>query len=424
MDKTAAHALRPRVQHRPSCTDFERRPYEQRRTRRFDCAERYKYEGRKNAMKRVLIVTTVSGFLPQFERNNVRILQEMGYEVHYASNFTNPHYGKDNYRLQGSGIVCHQVDFVRSPFRIIRNVKAYAQLKKLMQANPFHIIHCHTPMGGVLSRIAARKYRRSGTKVLYTAHGFHFYKGAPVINWLCYYPVEWLLSRWTDVLITINEEDYQRAKRFPLPKNGRLKKVNGIGIDIEGYRNIRVNREEKRRELGISPADYLLVSVGELTKRKNHQAVVCALASIRNECLEKRMRYLICGEGPERGHLEKLIQENGLQEIVQMPGYRTDVREILTVSDCFVFPSKQEGLPVALMEAMAAGLPCICSDVRGNRDLVNDDLKENNLERNVLYQCLKNKLGKLLYCGGRSERLPEKFESILVEKQMREIYRG
>ncbi|MBO5278732.1 MAG: glycosyltransferase, partial [Lachnospiraceae bacterium] len=162
-------------------------------------------------MKRVLIVTTVSGFVPQFEMNNVRILQEMGYEVHYASNFKNPHYGKDNHRLEGTGVVCHQVDFVRSPFRFIQNMRAYAQLRKLMRENQFQMVHCHTPMGGVLARLAARKYRRTGTKVLYTAHGFHFYKGAPVFNWLFYYPVEWLLARWTDVLITINEEDYQRA---------------------------------------------------------------------------------------------------------------------------------------------------------------------------------------------------------------------
>lgn len=369
-------------------------------------------------MKQVLIVTTVSGFVPQFEMNNVRILQEMGYEVHYASNFTNPHYGEDNHRLEGTGIVCHQVDFVRSPFRFIRNVRAYAQLRKLMQENQFHMIHCHTPMGGVLARLAAGKYRRTGIKVLYTAHGFHFYKGAPVFNWLFYYPVEWLLARWTDILITINEEDYQRAKRFPLPENGRVEKVNGVGIDIEAYRDIRVNREEKRRELGISSEAYLLVSVGELTKRKNHQAVVRTLASMQKECVEKKICYLICGEGPERAYLEKLVQRNGLQGTVLMPGYRTDVREILAVSDCFVFPSKQEGLPVALMEAMAMGLPCICSDVRGNRDLLADNtyLVKKDDYQTVIRKVIEKR-------GVKTTALLPDYEKQYVNKQMKLIYK-
>lgn len=355
-------------------------------------------------MKKALIITTVSGFVPQFEMNNVRILQEMGYEVHYASNFRNPHYGKDNQRLEGTGIVCHQVDFVRSPFRIIRNVKAYAQLKRLIQENEFQMVHCHTPMGGVLARLAARKYRQKGTKVLYTAHGFHFYKGASVINWLCYYPVEWLLARWTDVLITINEEDYERAKKFSLPKTGRVEKVNGVGIDITSYQNMQVNREKKRRELGIAAEDYLLVSVGELTKRKNHQIVIKALAVMREACMQKRIRYLICGEGPKRDYLEKLVQENGLQEIVLMPGYRMDVKEILAVADCFVFPSRQEGLPVALMEALAAGLPCVCSDVRGNRDLV----KQNSVH--VLVESEDKK--EYLYAIQRMSALRKKAEMI------------
>ena len=370
-------------------------------------------------MKRVLIVTTVSGFVPQFEMNNVRILQEMGYEVHYASNFKNPHYGKDNHRLGGTGIVCHQVDFVRSPFRLIRNVRAYAQIRKLMRENQFQMVHCHTPMGGVLARLGARKYRRTGTKVLYTAHGFHFYKGAPVFNWLFYYPVEWLLARWTDVLITINEEDYQRAKRFPLPENGRVEKVNGVGIDIEAYRDIKVNREEKRRELGIPLEAYLLVSVGELTKRKNHQIVVRALASMQKECVEKKIRYLICGEGSERGHLEKLAQKSGLRGVVLMPGYRTDVREILAVSDCFVFPSKQEGLPVALMEAMAVGLPCICSDVRGNRDLAGENIVLTNLD--CIDEWIKS-FGKT-FTFSKKERKMSEYSKKEIISQMKKIYK-
>ena len=154
--------------------------------------ERYVYK----AMKKALIVTTVSGFVPQFEMNNVHMLQKMGYEVHYASNFKNPHYGTDNHRLDGTNIVCHQVDFVRSPYQIKQNLLAYRQLKKVIEENEFQLVHCHTPMGGALARLAgSRKQKKQTLRMLYTAHGFHFFDGAPYINWLLYYPIERWLAR-------------------------------------------------------------------------------------------------------------------------------------------------------------------------------------------------------------------------------------
>ena len=377
-------------------------------------------------MKRVLIVTTVSGFVPQFEMNNVRILQEMGYEVHYASNFKNPHYGKDNHRLEGTGIVCHQVDFVRSPFRLIRNMRAYVQIRKLMRENQFQMVHCHTPMGGVLARLGARKYRRTGTKVLYTAHGFHFYKGAPVFNWLFYYPVEWLLARWTDVLITINEEDYQRAKRFPLPENGRVEKVNGVGIDIEAYRDIKVNREEKRRELGIPSEKRLMVSVGELNRNKNHRLIIGMLRKVKNADL----MYLIIGEVKLEKKLFTEVKRDGLEKQVKILGYRADVKEILDVSDIFVLPSKREGLPVAMMEAMAMKLPVLCTDIRGNCDLIDEGKGGYLINQNNSY-LWKNRLQALIDSPAQNlERMgyynywkiQELFSNENVEREMRRIY--
>lgn len=339
-------------------------------------------------MKRVLIITTISGFVPQFEMNNVHILQELGYQVHYASNFNNPHYGLDNHRLDFSGIIRHQIDFVRSPFYIQKNINAYRQLLELLERIPFDVVHCHTPMGGVLGRVAVRHIcrkwervkqkigKKKRIKVIYTAHGFHFFLGAPLLNWLLYYPIERWLAYNTDILITINEEDYQRAKKFRLKKTiGKKRqvwKVNGVGIDIESYQNILVDWEKKREEFGIPKDAYVLISVGELSRRKNHQIVIKTLASIREKCKEKKIFYLICGEGTQRKKLLRLIQRKNLKSMVQLLGYRTDIKELLSVSDCFIFPSKQEGLPVALMEALAIGLPCICSDVRGNIDLIQE----------------------------------------------------
>lgn len=315
-------------------------------------------------MKKAIIITTVSGFVPQFEMNNVRILQKLGYEVHYASNFHTPIYGKDNHRLKGTGIICHQVDFVRSPFKIGKNYKAFQQLKNLMKKEKFALVHCHTPMGGVLGRLSAKI---TGTKpVIYTAHGFHFYKGASIWNWIFFYPIERWLAHYTDRLITINQEDYETAGKFCLAKNGKVEKINGVGINLQSYQSMAIKREEKRKELGIGENEFLFISVGELTKRKNHQVIIKAMEKLKEDT---SIKYIICGTGKKQKSLERQIKKYHLEKQVKLLGYRQDIASLLKMSDCFIFPSKQEGLPVALLEAMAVGLPCICSAIRGNMDL-------------------------------------------------------
>lgn len=380
--------------------------------------------------KRALIITTISGFVPQFEMNHVRLLQGMGYEVHYASNFHNPHYGRDNSRLEGTGIVCHQVDFVRSPFRLGKNGRAFRQLRRLFRELSFQLVHCHTPMGGALGRLAAGKYRRDGTRILYTAHGFHFYQGAPLLKWLLYYPVEWLLARSTDVLITINEEDYRRAKRFPLPGGGRVEKINGVGIDVEAFQKGSVNREEKRRELGIGENDCLLVSVGELNRNKNYGLLISILTHMKRKNSGRRWRCLMLGEGSEKEKLKRRIMREGLNQYLRMLGYRTDVWEILAVSDIFIFPSRREGLPVALMEAMYMSLPIICKDIRGNCDLVEDG-KGGYLLRGEKVALWAQKLEWLCNISVKNrhkmgeynrKKICEQFSKKKIEEEMRRIY--
>ena len=232
---------------------------------------------RSTAVKKALLVTTVSGFVPQFEMNNVRILQQMGYEVHYASNYHMPSYGNDNSRLDGTGIIRHQVDFERSPFTL-KNIAVYKQLKKVMEEEQFDLVHCHTPMGGALARIAAHNTKTG--PVLYTAHGFHFFKGAPLVNWLCYYPVEKMFSHYTDVLICINQEDYERAKKKFYAK--QVIKIPGVGIDIKRIENIDVDRNKKREDLGIGKDQKVLLFVGEMTKNKNHRLIIEAVAKLHD----------------------------------------------------------------------------------------------------------------------------------------------
>lgn len=306
-------------------------------------------------MRKVLLVATVEGFF-NFELNNIKILQEMGCEVHLAAN-------RDNVQnpIDFDSVYKHHIPFSRSPFGR-SNITAYKELVRLVKEEEFDLIHCHTPVGGVMGRLLGHKF---DIKTIYTAHGFHFFKGAPLKNRIIFYPIEKFLSKWTDVLVTINSEDYELAcNKFRAKKT---EYIPGVGIALEKYDN-ELDVALKRKELGLNEKDFVLLSIGELSDRKNQRVVIETLGYLKNTCI----KYLICGEGSACKELENLAVRLGLTDKVSLLGYRRDIAEICKAADVFVFPSKQEGLPVALMEAMASGLPIVCSDIRGNRDLIDE----------------------------------------------------
>jgi glycosyltransferase involved in cell wall biosynthesis len=259
----------------------------------------------------------------------------------------------------------YDLPFERSPFKL-NNIKVYQELKKKIDSNEFDIIHCHTPMGGVLTRLAARGSRYGRTKVIYTAHGFHFYKGAPFLNWMLYYPIERWLARYTDVLITINKEDYTRARMTFKAQN--IEHIPGVGINTKDFAQINVSKCEKRKKLGIPEEAFIVLSVGEVNENKNHEIVVRALSKLKYS----NIYYVICGQGPLEDQLRNMSKQLGLEKQIKVIGHRNDVDEIYKVSDVFIFPSFREGLSVALMEAMSSGLPVVCSKIRGNTDLIID----------------------------------------------------
>lgn len=284
-----------------------------------------------------------------------------GYEVHVAAR--NDYENKEECDIQ----FCDKyfdLPFERFPMKK-NNVIAYKGLKRIIDANKYNIIHCHTPMGGALGRLAARNAQKKGSKVIYTAHGFHFFKGAPLINWLVYYPVERWLAKFTDVLITLNREDYGLAQNF---KAKKIKYVPGVGIDVDKFKNIEINRQVKRRSIEINEDELMVISVGELNKNKNHQIIVRAVAMLKNE----KIKYVLCGQGPLETELRELARQLGVEKQVKFLGYRKDIPELLYAADLFAFPSYREGLSLSLMEAMASSLPVICSKVRGNVDLIEE----------------------------------------------------
>ena len=310
-------------------------------------------------MPKALLTATVQSHIAQFHEPAIRLLHEHGYEVHVAA--------RDNLDVK-EGLTLTSPDrifdvpFERSPASP-RNLLALRQLRTIMRDNDYDIIHCNTPVAGVVTRLAAAPYRRKGTTVVYTAHGFHFFAGAPLLNWLAYYPVERFLARVTDVLVTINREDYARAVRFPA---GTVQYVPGVGVDLQRFGVDAAPSAELRRELGLSDDDFVVLSVGELNENKNHATVLRAMA----QSTEPRMHYLICGNGPRREQLESQARELGIDARVHFVGYRRDIPEMLAMADVFCLPSFREGLPLSVMEAMAAGKPVVCSGIRGSVDLI------------------------------------------------------
>ena len=312
--------------------------------------------------KVLLVATVVKIHVNVFHIPCLKMFQEQGWETWVCSrnDFDNP---KDCVIPHCDHYI--DIPFERNPLKP-GNVKAYRMLRKIVEKEQFDLIYCHTPVGAMLARLAGISARKKGTKVIYMAHGFHFYSGAPFLNWILYYPVEKFLSRFTDGLITINQEDYRRAQKFHA---GKTILIPGVGIDLDKFQKKEPTRQEIRNKLGIPERKIILMSVGELTKRKNHMAVIEALACLK----EYDILYVVCGDGPMKARLRARAEELGVRERVKLLGFRKDIAELHKMADIFVFPSLQEGLPVALMEAMASGLPIVASRIRGNEDLIQNN---------------------------------------------------
>ncbi len=309
-----------------------------------------------------LLITSTDLMMIQFLVPHVRYLSSHGFQVEIACSQVGGRMEDVRKAVEGSVSAVHEVKLQRSPLSP-DNREGYRQMTRLLGENQYDIIWTNEPVMGVVTRLAARKARKRGTKVLYMCHGFHFYRGAPLASWLLYYPVEWLMSHITDTVVTINREDEARAKKW-LPQE-RVLRIDGIGVDFSRHPCFD-QREEKRAQLGVSDEQILLLSVGELQDRKNHQVILHALAQAN----DPRIHYFICGRGEREQQLLTLARQLGLQDRFHLLGYRKDVPQIMGAADIFAHPSRREGLGLASLEAMAAGLPLVTSNVQGIPDYV------------------------------------------------------
>lgn len=375
-------------------------------------------------MKRVLILTSVASMIDQFNMPNIKLLQAMGYEVDVACNFikgntcSHEKITELKKNLNQMNVREYQIDFSRNITKIGSNVKAFRQVKRILKENQYEFLHCHSPIGGLVGRVAGKITK---TKVIYTAHGFHFYKGAPKKNWILYYPIEKLCSYLTDVLICINKEDFILARKKLKAK--KTKYIHGVGVDTIRFDDSKEGNSEKcRRQIGLKNDDILLLSVGELNRNKNHELVIKALIDIIKS--NNKIHYAISGKGELRDYLFSLAKENGIADHVHLLGFCNNISNWYQAADIFVFPSHREGLSVALMEAMASGLPVACSKIRGNVDLI-DEGKGGYLFSPISVEEVKEVLEKL--CSSEKSKFGEynrnKIKKFDVKQVMEETFK-
>ncbi len=370
-------------------------------------------------MKKVLLTATVQSHIAQFHRPLIKLLKENGYEIHVAA--------RDNLG-EKNGLKINNVDriyhipFQRSPLDI-RNVKAYKMLRQLLAKEKYDIISCNTPVAGVCTRFAARGARKQGTKVYYTAHGFHFYEGAPLINWLIYYPIEKVMARFTDTLITVANEDCECARKHFRTK---VEHIHGVGADAEKYHSISDEQNQRfREEQGVNDR-FVVLCVGELNKNKNQKTVIDAVKKVSAQYPE--ILLLIAGNGPTDSALRKQTEDLGLQDHVRMLGYCVDLEKYMTACDVLVTASFREGMPLNVMEAMICGKPVLASVNRGHKELVKDGktgflFKACDADKlaELLKRLLNDRsLGEVLGAQGMQNVIP--YTNRSVEEELRGIY--
>jgi len=339
-------------------------------------------------MKKVLFVSHVANFI-KFNRPYVNWFRDQGWEVHYASSGEEP-------------IDCcdktFDICFERSVFHK-DNITAYKQLKKVIGDGNYDIIHCHTPIGAALTRLAARKARRKGTKVIYTAHGFAFWKGASKKDWLIYYNAEKFFARYTDILVLINKEDYETAvsRKF---RAGKIYKIDGVGVNTDKFTPVSpAEKSEMRASLGIPHDDFLFVYAAEFIPRKNHIFLLEAMKKLRTDGVN--IRYAFLGNGKLFEEIKAKTAELGLSDYVQFFGYRRDAEKFYFAADGVAAPGSQEGLPVHLLEAMASGLTVIATSIRGHVDLI------------------ENERNGLLYEYNDMDAFCEAVKRVMIDEQLR-----
>lgn len=374
-------------------------------------------------MKKALIVTAFARFIKSFLTNDIKILQDMGYEVHCAANIH--HAGAEcmeKYFLD-MNVIFHQIDFSSNKPISKETLLSYKEMKKLLKENYFDVIHTHTPIAGAITRYACKEQRKKGTTVIYTTHGFYFHKYSSKKTWLIFHTIEDFMSRYTDAIITINHEDYGNAKSMHCNK---VYYIPGVGVDTKKFENVEIDRNAYRKKLQINDDNLLILAVGELSHRKNHQVVIRALA----EANLPNAVFMICGNAMTSANTKEELEElaKKLSVDLRLMGLRDDIPQICKCADIGVMPSTREGLGLSGIEMLASGLPVVASNVHGIVDYIIDGedgyLCSPDDEHAFSEAILKLKSeDKRKSISSKCTNIAKKFDKKYSYKKMREIYK-
>lgn len=373
-------------------------------------------------MKKALIITAVAGFIRGFLVNDIKTLHKLGFEVHCAADANNV--GADGILdfFDDLDVEFHQIDFnSKKPFSK-NTLKAYLEVVDLLNQHEFNLVHSHTPIAGFITRFAAQKYRKNGTKIIYTTHGYYFHKKAPIRDWIVYYPIEYLAAFWSDAIVTINNEDFNCAKKMPCKKCFH---INGVGLNTERFFDVSIDRDVYRKSIGVGKDDIMVLAAGELTTRKNHQVIIRALGKLKNN----NIVFVVCGRAMQGSGTYNLLQNLAKQENVRMNmlEFRSDMPQICHCADIGVLPSLREGLGMVSLQIMAAGVPMVTSNVHGIVDYMipdktgymYDPMDVDGFAEGIRKLCDKEKRASMtIYC----KNMARQFSAEISSEQMKNIY--
>ena len=371
--------------------------------------------------KNVLIVTALAGFIRSFLENDIKILQEKGYRVFCVANIDHPgNEGLEDY-FNELGVEFIDVKFSSNKPFSKQTYKAYKDIKKIIKENNFELIHVHTPIAAIVTKFAAKKARKKGCKIIYTVHGFYFHKKSSFKTKLVFKNVEKLTAKMVDMIITINKEDYSAAKKMDYPA---VRYISGVGVKTEKFINIDVDRKEYRKKLGIAEDEIMVLSIGELSYRKNHRIIIEALAKLKGNYV-----YVICGNDMNKAGTSEMLKALAKEKNVKLKlmGLRKDVPQICKCADIGAFPSSREGLGLAGIEMLASGLPIVASNVQGIKDYLIDGVTGFSFDADDAEGFSKG-IKKLSDVDVRNDmiancqKIAKKFDYKISDKQMRGIY--
>lgn len=382
-------------------------------------------------MKKVLLLASVSSMIEQFNRVNIELLQELGCEVHVitsfgnASNLSSEKNKAFKKELKQMNVTFFDVPISRSTYST-DNLKAYRLIRNILKEQNYQLIHCQSPVGGIITRLAAKSLRKTGTKVLYTAHGFHFYRGAPLLNWLMYYPLEKYFARYTDCLITINEEDFHNAKKKKF-KPQDIQLVNGVGVDLNKFiTQTKLMKQELRKQYKFQENEFILINVAELNDNKNQSFLINSMKYLTKKI--PNIRLLLIGKGELEEKYKEQLNELNLINKIELLGYRQDVSNLMGLADVCVSSSKREGLPVNILESMATGIPVVAVNNRGSRELIEHGVngflceQKSSSEFEQYIEEIWKTTGLKEKMGSNNRKKAKKYSQDNVRQQLKVIY--